>query len=251
MLMMDANVTRNDLEGMYTPPATKTWKPISHYALVQALVVEAQNLGLKVRSESWRVEDGALYPQKGEKVDIPNARLFGYVDFEPPASMDPTLVPSVGVVHANDMSSALSFFFGAHVLICSNGVRTGEFCIKRKHTTGLNFEETIDTVFARLKSETSRVEQVHSRMQGLPVTVDKAESLIVKAARAGAFPSSQIIPVIDEFEEPTYKEFAEGPRSLWRLYNSATHIMKKQGPARQGEAFASLNRVTFPLIQVA
>jgi len=81
--------------------------------------------------------------------------------------------------------------------------------------------------------------------------MDRVEGLAVKAARAGAFSSSKILPVIEEFDKPSFEEFGKMARSLYRLYNSATHIMRDQNPGRQGDAMKALNSVTFPLIKVA
>jgi len=251
MLMMDQNTSRPDLKDIPTPEPTKTWRPVSHYALAQALIVEAQNLGLKLHEEAWRVEDGAMYPKPGEKVVVPGARLYGTLDFEAPDEMDRTIVPSIGIIHANDQSAPMTVFFGAHVMICENGVRTGEFTYKRKHTSGLDIDHIVETVFARMKDETARVQMVHRRMQGLPLTTDQADLLAVKSARAGAFSSSQILQVVREFDCPSYEDFGKMPRSLWRFYNASTHIMKKQSVGRQGEAFEALNKTTFPLIKAA
>ncbi len=66
-------------------------------------------------------------------------------------------------------------------------------------------------------------------------------SLIVELARAGAFPSSDILQVAAEFENPRHEEFKE--RNAWNLYQDCTEIMKSQSPARQVEGFKALNRV--------
>ena len=51
---------------------------------------------------------------------------------------------------------------------------------------------------------------------------------MVELAQAGAFASSDILPVIREFENPRHPEFAD--KSGWSLYQSATEIMKSQSP---------------------
>jgi hypothetical protein len=65
--------------------------------------------------------------------------------------------------------------------------------------------------------------------------------LVVELAQAGAFASSDILPVVREFENPRHPEFAE--KNGWNLYQSCTEVMKSQSPGRQVEGFKSLNQV--------
>ena len=51
-----------------------------------------------------------------------------------------------------------------------------------------------------------------------------AHRLIVELARAGAFSSSDILPVAQEFENPRHVEFRE--RNAWNLYQGCKEIMK-------------------------
>ena len=69
----------------------------------------------------------------------------------------------------------------------------------------------------------------------------KAHSLVVGLAQAGAFASSDILPVVREFENPRHPEFSE--KNGWNLYQSCTEVMKNQSPSRQVDGFKALNSV--------
>lgn len=59
--------------------------------------------------------------------------------------------------------------------------------------------------------------------------------MLMVMARAGAFSSSDALPVLAEYGTPSYEEFAE--RTAWLLYNAATARMKAQSPGRQVDGF--------------
>jgi len=77
---------------------------------------------------------------------IPGARLFGSLDFAPiPGMPFPAgCAPSCGLRNSADKSFALSILSGTRVIVCANGVLSGEFVITRKHTSGLDLVESID-----------------------------------------------------------------------------------------------------------
>jgi hypothetical protein len=82
---------------------------------------------------------------------------------------------------------------------------------------------------------------MHDRLRGWSLRRTTAQSVIVEAAKAGAFSSSDILPVLAEFESPKHSDFRE--RNGWSLYNAATETMKKQSPARQTDGLKALTRI--------
>jgi hypothetical protein len=77
------------------------------------------------------------------------------------------------------------------------------------------------------------------------LTRPRGHHLIVELARAGAFSSSDILKVADEWEEPRHAEFAEP--TAWSLYQAASETMKAQSPARQVDGFKALSRTMLAL----
>lgn len=246
--------TRDELRQIDTPPATRSHRPVGHADVADAVLRVARERGFEVLKETWTVKGGASYPQPGERVPMPGARMFGAVDFKPtnellrqagiPAMPD-SLVPSIGIRNSHDKSFSLSVLCGAHVLVCSNGMLVGEHHVRRKHTSGINLFQQIELAIDAFVNCTGEIVRQVNTLSNESVTESQAHHLIVEAAREGAFSSSQILDIVREYEEPAHADFK--PRNRWSLYNACTEVMKKQSPARQADGFRGLNRALLPL----
>jgi len=245
MLMLShANeVSREDLYSVVTPEPTQSWKPVPHHEVVNTLTDRAAARGLVVKNERFALLDGTLYSPNGVQTRLPGARLFGSLDFAPiPGMPFPAACgPSCGLRNSADKSFALSILSGARVFICANGVLSAEHIISRKHTSGLDLVESIDTALDAFMQSLKGFNETYESLRARRITRTKAHSLVVELAQAGAFASSDILPVIREFEAPRHVEFKE--RNAWNLYQGCTEVMKSQSPSRQVEGFKALNQV--------
>ena len=55
-----------------------------------------------------------------------------------------------------------------------------------------------------------------------------AHDFVVRAMDCGAITPSQVQGVVQEWREPTHREFR--PRNLWSLFNGFTEVYKGQSP---------------------
>ncbi len=243
MLSHAAEVSRDDLYHVITPDPTDTWKPVPHIEVVNTLTDRAAARGLVVKSERFALLDGTLYNEGGVQTRIPGARLFGSLDFAPIQGMPfpAGCAPSAGLRNSADKSFALSILSGARVFVCANGVLNAEHIISRKHTSGLDLVTSIDAALDAFMESLRGFNETYEKLRAWQLRKTTAHSLIVELARAGAFASSDILPVVAEFENPRHEEFKE--RNAWNLYQDCSEIMKSQSPARQVEGFKALNRV--------
>ena len=243
MLSKAHEIARRDLALIPTPDRTDSWRPIPHADVVDVLTERARSRGLSIRGERYAVMSGALYPTPGQRVELPGARLFGSIDFEPITGMPfpAGCTPSAGIRNSHDKSFSLSILSGARVFICANRVLSAEHIVARKHTSGLDMVESIDKALDAFMDSIRAFQDTYKRLNDWRLTRTKAHSLIVELARAGAFASSDILPVVAEFENPRHPEF-KAPTG-WNLYQGCTEIMKSQSPARQVEGFKALNTV--------
>ncbi|MCZ7645880.1 MAG: DUF945 domain-containing protein [Planctomycetota bacterium] len=129
-------------------------------------------------------------------------------------------MPSAGIRNSHDKSFALSILSGARVLVCANGVLSAEHVISRKHTSGLELRVEVDRALDAFIESTSQFHATYDRLRGKSLTKARAHHLVVELARAGAIASSDILPVVQEFEQPRHPEFRD--RNAWTLYQSAT-----------------------------
>ena len=243
MLSHASEVSRDELYNVVTPEPTQSWKPVPHYEVVNTLTDRAAARGLVIKNEKFALLDGTLYGENGMQTRIPGARLFGSLDFAalPGMPFPAGCAPSCGLRNSADKSFALSILSGARVFVCSNGVLSAEHIISRKHTSGLDLVASIDTALDAFMDSLRGFNQTYEQLRSRRLNRTKAHSLVVELAQAGAFSSSDILPVIREFECPRHPEFTD--KSGWALYQASTEIMKGQSPARQVDGFKALNQV--------
>jgi hypothetical protein len=243
MLSHAHEATRDDLYGVVTPMRTDSWVPTGHADVVNTLTDRAAARGLVVKSERFALLDGTLYGEGGMQTRIPGARMFGSLDFAPIPGMPfpPGTLPSAGVRNSVDKSFALSILSGSRVVVCANGVLAAEHVISRKHTSGIDLVESIDKALDAFMESLRGFNETYEKLRAKQLRRTTAHSLIVELAQAGAFSSSDILPVVREFENNRHPEFRE--KSAWSLYQSCTEIMKTQSPARQVDGFKALNQV--------
>ncbi|MEI6235784.1 MAG: DUF932 domain-containing protein [Planctomycetota bacterium] len=244
MLSHASEVSRDELYGVVTPDPTDTWRPVPHIDVVNTLTERASVRGLVVTAEKFALLDGVLYGENGIQTRIPGARLFGSLDFAPiPGSMPfpAGCAPSCGLRNSADKSFALSILSGARVLVCANGVLSAEHIVTKKHTSRLDLVASIDAALDAFMESLRGFNETYEKLRAWQLRKNTAHSLIVELARAGAFASSDILPVVQEFENPRHAEFRE--RNAWNLYQDCTEIMKSQSPSRQVEGFKALNKV--------
>ncbi len=247
MLMLDKTVpvAVSELTDIACPAPTESWRPYPHSEVVAALSDRLDARGLKVKSSRLTLVDGATYPEKGIRVDVKGAKLFGSFDLEPSGPFVPGAVPSLGLRNSIDKSYALTVLIGLRVMACSNGVLYVErgVQVSRKHTSGLELEDAFDNALDAYEESVPGMTDLYERLRGQRLSMTKAKSLTVDLADAGAIPSAHILPVVREFKAPSFKEF-RGGRSAWGLYGAATHAsFKRMSPQRAAEAYRPLNEV--------
>jgi hypothetical protein len=85
--------------------------------------------------------------------------------------------------------------------------------------------------------------ELHERLRGRKVSVNRTKSLTVDLAASGAITSAHILPVVREFEKPSFRDF-RGDRSAWGLYGAVTHVsFKRMSPQRAADGYRALNQV--------
>ena len=130
------------------------------------------------------------------RVEIKGAKLFGKLDLAPIPGVEfpDGCIPSLGVRNSTDKSYALSILAGARVFACSNGVLSAEYVVSRRHTSGIDLDESIDRALDMFMESVKGFGELHDRLRGQRLSVTKAKSLTVDLAAAAALPSAHILP---------------------------------------------------------
>lgn len=201
---------------------SERWKGVQHGELANAVVAGATEFGLKVISESWTTAKAG-------------AHLYGKLIVRSSIlSLPKGLDAALGVRHANDGAYALQFIAGAEVLACSNGMVATIYTpgMSRRHTKGVVLAETIKLGLQKFVEGIKTVLAKEVKLlQGLTLSDDRANRILIAAGRASLVPWSSVGKVEACWREPKHEDFK--PRTAWSLFNAFTEIAKEFPPHRQ------------------
>lgn len=153
---------------------------------------------LKITSERFAVLPGYLYPRPGMAVELRGARLFGSMDFAPIEGMPfpPGCTPSAGIRNSHDKTFALSILSGARVLVCANGVLSGEFVVSRKHTSRIDLVQSVDHALDASLESVRGFQALHEHLSNWRLTRTRACALFITQWRsAPPFDGARQYPV--------------------------------------------------------
>lgn len=234
-------ITRSDLRRIPLPPAggRKKWQGVQHGMLADTIVDYVEHLGIPIIRETWYVN-----PQKN--------MLFGGVDLATDGTILEFDAPirgnfSLGVRHDNKGRYAVSFAVGARVRVCSNGVFTGDFVLKCKHTEELNLKDLVADGVESYLAELAQVGKFIRSMYEIPMTDRDAMYMIMQAAENlrgndnGCLNWVHLEKVVGQWRNPDYEEFKV--RNLWSVYNSFTTVAKQLTPPRQIRLLKGLREI--------
>lgn len=219
-------VGRDEITMVPTPVATASWKPVPHLDVIDAVtdVVKAHN---------WTI----LEEQYGLARD--GQKMFGVIRINKSSSLEWSRC--IGIRNSHDRTLAVGLTAGISVCVCSNLCFGGSMVLKRRHTSRIELDGLVTEAIDALGDEFLTLETVAEDLKLQYVRDDAARAAIVKAAEAGAVNSCDIVPVFQEFKQPSHPEFEEPTR--WSLLNAFTENAKKYSPARADVCHRGLTRL--------
>jgi hypothetical protein len=219
-------VGRDGIAMVRTPDRTDTWRPVPHIQVIESLE-------RSIRRRGWRI--GA--EQYGLARD--NQKLFGVMSIA--NSDNPDWSRTIGIRNSHDKSLCVGITAGVNVLVCSNLAFGGTTVLQKRHTSGLDVAEMVESGVQALADSFLTLELALERLRGIRLDHDHARSLIVRIAEADAIPSCDILPAFNEFQSPRHGEF--GDPSCWSLLNAITELSHKYAPARVDKCHRRLTRL--------
>lgn len=217
------HITREDLHKvpLVRPANAGThWRGVQHGEFVDALLAQIQARG-------WQV-DHMAFALAREGADIAGA--FD-IDLGGGLAAPDGLHYSLGFVGSNARRKAWRVVAGARVLVCNNGLVTGQVVLNKKHTVrtdlDLEFDRALDAFEVAAHGTTSLVATLRERR----VDTQEATMLLDAAKDAGLMPKSRLWDVLLEYVVPSYREHGTG--TAWTLLNAFTHVVKQNPPVEQ------------------
>jgi hypothetical protein len=206
-------LSREELEKIQTPAATRTFQPIPHTLLVDQVKSALVSETIEVTNEAHSTTtDGMNYFGLLEVSNRSRNDDFAYV---------------VGLRNSHTFRYPAGLVIGAHVFVCDNLSFSGEIQVARKHTRyilrdlhGLTVK-AVGYLAAKWMDQEKRIEGYRN----YKVNDAKAHDLVVRALDARALTVTQIPAVLAEYRNPRHEEFA--PRTAWSWFNSVTEVLKE------------------------
>lgn len=223
-------VTRDELQRVACPEATRSWHPIDHFTVASNVVHLMQQGGYDIRREQW-----ALSRRDG--------RMFGVLDLT--CELQGRAISlAVGVRNSIDKSFPLGFCAGNRVFVCDNLAFSAELMIRKRHTVnGLtNYITSIVESVAALEAFVEAEKQRIARWQGMRVTTSQRDNVILKALESNVFPQSMLADVFREQVNPQYDEFRD--ESAFGLFNNFTTAMRPRAAKMPHKNSIATQRLT-------
>ena len=207
-------IDRSRLDQISTPIPTLSWTPLPHHELMDRVEKRIQDYGYRIQHSNCLLSHGG-------------DRFFGSLTLSSRGSLGYRRM--IGVRNSHDKSLAAGLVAGARVIVCSNGMFTGdEICLNRKHTSRLfeDLDQKIDEGFQKVFSEWEANDLRIMRYRETEISDQRAHDLIIRSVDAEAMPPSSIPRILKEYREPWHEEFM--PRTAWSLHNAFTETMKEK-----------------------
>jgi hypothetical protein len=234
-------LTRDQLRRIPVPerPNTTQWDGLNHGFLADTVVNRVVKLGFEVANETWFCNPAqtALFGA----VDVFTEGTQFEIDLGQPA------VYSIGVRHDNMGRYAISLATGARVVVCSNGVFSGDFVIKTKHIKSNDMIELVSEGMDLWLENIGQVDKFCKMMRDTPIDDKDASYLVVRASEFiphndhNFMNWSYLQGVMTNWYSPPHEEFKD--RTLWSLYNAFTESGKAMTPPRQLKMLKGLKKM--------
>lgn len=226
-------VTRRELSLVPTPPATDTFKPIAHAALINELEGALSFRHISIVRDEYAVSPDGM-------------RLFGLLELN--AEYEGVRF-AIGLRNANDKSMRVGMVAGYRVFVCDNMALSGDFKpLLAKHTKHFDLVESLSIGVDRIQRGFQPLRDAISFKRGLQLRDDEARSMIYRAFMENRFPLKLLKTVHGEFfVAPSYEEFRA--RTVWSLENAFTTAFTELKPVKQYEAAAKFGKFLEPYTQ--
>lgn len=209
------HASREKIEQAPIPQRTKSWVPIPHHRLLNQVEATLEGQGFRIVSEAH-----ALWGEQGE-------RYFGLLELQNGKTHDDyTLV--VGLRNSHDKKFPASLSCGNQVFVCDNLSFSGEVSLSRRHTRFIerDLPQIVNRAVGKLTDLRGLQDLRIGAYQARKIQDRSAHDLIVRAVDSRVIPVTQLPRVVKEWREPSHPEFTENGKTVWRLFNAFTEVLK-------------------------
>jgi len=219
-------ISREELAALPVPEETRTFKPISHSALIEKIIETLWYRRMNIVRDEYAVSQDGM-------------KLFGLLEMD----LEYKGVRfAIGIRNSNDKSMRVAMVAGYKVTVCDNMMLQGDFQpLLAKHSKNFALEDGLSIACDRIQRNIGRLHQEINQKQEQTIESQYAKSLLYTAFTDGRFPISLFRAVHREFfVAPSHEEFKSS--TMWSLENAFTTSFKKLNPVSQFEMTARLGK---------
>lgn len=216
MLHCGARVSpRDEVFAVPVPQATASYVPLSYQSFVTRIEKQLAVEGITVNSEQLALT------KEGQ-------RLFGLLALSMPEFTAQDYGCILGLRNSYDKSVSTGICIGASVFVCDNLSFQGEVTFTRKHTANLlrDLSWLLTETIAQLPVRFARQSAAFESYKRRELSDSEAHDLVIRFYDESAINVTDIPALLREWREPRHSELLANGKTVWRLFNAATEIMK-------------------------
>lgn len=220
-----SKVDREYLKTLPLPEATRTYKPIPHLQIVEALIETLAFRHIQVVRDEYAVTPDGM-------------RCFGLLQLEYGVE---GVQFAIGFRNSNDKSMRLAMTVGYRVVICDNMAFKGDFTpVLAKHSKSLNLVDLISVGVDKIQRNFEPLKLQIRDWHDCRLDDKSAKEIIYDAFLTSklGLPNHLLPDVHQLYFNPQVDDFK--PRTLWSLSNAFTSAFKELKPVKQFQAAAKL-----------
>ena len=220
-----------NMEVVRPERAGTVWKGIRHIDLIESIRAELNRHDCGINNERYSVTKDEMSLIGSFDISIPRIETIDGQEY------------SLGFRHSNDLRYPITLSIGTHIMVCHNGVITGEHVLKRKHTTGLDLDYEI---YNAIKEAMIQFNTVRDRIYNLSEAYTSPEDVamyLIMGARQRLYPWSWIGKIDSEIQNPSINNPECCKSSAWGIYNGVSYVLKDAKPERQIQSLYKFNKI--------
>lgn len=218
-------IEEQELRSIEAPEPTRTWNPIPHAQVLDAVNEQLKTIGLE--TVDLKIDTN----KSGSKAFITHQLDTG----------DGERNLELGWRNSLDKSLSLGFTSGTTVLVCSNMVFSGSWMEFRKHDGLLSLDD-VREMAGRGTNEMFRRGQSlaawHDQMKSLERSPRDADHLFMQLLRLGVVSGPKMGDLVNSYDEER-KNYGD---TLYTVYNAATRTFRPYSLSAVDEKSRELNK---------
>ncbi len=207
-------VTEIGINYANPPEKTRTYTPIPHKRIIKEIEDVCENKNIGIIDRSYQTD-----------------KHFSKVTGKYTLSLkDDEMGCMIAFQNSYDKSMSAKFAIGASVFICSNGMVSGDYSIKRKHT-GENDNDIIQYIGDAIDQSLNSFESnliLRDEMKTIDLSQNAIHELIGELFfQEEVLRANQLSLIKNEYNNPTH-DYGVGKNNLWNVYNLCTDAIERR-----------------------